>query len=177
MDRDLLHLLWVRFLFLGLTLLFLCLHLLPHNASSRYLIAPDILTILTFAWMIRRPDAITPLLIALCVLLADFLLQRPPGLWALLTILGMLFLRSRLHEMGRTGFWLEWLLVVLTIAVMILLNHAMFNITLLVAPDITLTLIQYILTILTYPIFVLITTYGFRISPKGFAEQRSGLLR
>ena len=51
------------------------------QGSNRFLIGPDLLIAFAFAWSLRRPEYVPSLLLALLFLLADLLLQRPPGLW------------------------------------------------------------------------------------------------
>ena len=60
--------------------------LLPLQTTPRSLAGPDLLLAFAVAWCLRRPEFVPPLALALAFLLADLLLQRPPGLWALLAL-------------------------------------------------------------------------------------------
>ena len=56
---------------------------------------PDIPLVITFVWIMRRPDVMDPILITLAFLFADMILQRPPGIWTLIALCATMFLRSR----------------------------------------------------------------------------------
>ncbi|MCX8955699.1 rod shape-determining protein MreD, partial [Ruegeria sp. NA] len=71
----------------------------------------DVLIALTFAWVLRRPDYVPTVLVALVMLMADFLLQRPPGLLAAPTVVGSAYLRSAALGMRDAGFAGEWMSV------------------------------------------------------------------
>ena len=60
--------------------------LLDHG-TQRTVIGPDLLIAFALAWSLRRPEYVPTLLLAILFLLGDLLLQRPPGLWALLALL------------------------------------------------------------------------------------------
>ena len=81
------HLWTYRALFLGLCLLIITAKILPITLDQGRLPSPDILLAVTLAWLLRQPSAVPVLSIVIVFLLADFLLQRPPGLWTLLVLL------------------------------------------------------------------------------------------
>ena len=72
-DRVALHLWLMRFIWLGLCLGLMFLHLLPLDSTPKGWAAPQLILALTFAWVLRRPEFVTPLMIALVFLLSDFL--------------------------------------------------------------------------------------------------------
>jgi rod shape-determining protein MreD len=55
--------------------------LLPLGLGTSGLPGPDLLLAFTFAWLLRQPAVVPVVSIVIVFLLADFLLQRPPGLW------------------------------------------------------------------------------------------------
>lgn len=145
--------LWsMRLVYLALALLIAFVHLLPMQTLPGRLAGPDLLTTLTFAWALRRPAYVPALLIALVMLLADFLFQRPPGLWALLVLLATEWLKNRARTVRENTFVAEWL----TAAGALLCITLVYRLTLgilIVAPGMfSLALMQYGMTVLAYPL-------------------------
>ena len=83
----------IAFVLIGLALI--VLRLLPLQTIPQTWAGPDVMLCLVFAWSVRRPDYIPTFLIALMILLEDFLLQRPPGLHAALVVCASLWLKSK----------------------------------------------------------------------------------
>jgi rod shape-determining protein MreD len=83
--------------------------MLPLGAQVGALPGPDLVMCLACAWVLRRPDYLPALLIAVIVLVEDMLLMRPPGLWAAIMLVGTEFLRhsrrifARADDTGRMG--------------------------------------------------------------------------
>ena len=75
-----------RLLWVLLALFIIFFQLLPLNTLPTKWPGPDLLVALTFAWAMRRPELVPALSVAFVMLLADFLLQRPPGLLAALIV-------------------------------------------------------------------------------------------
>lgn len=71
-------------------------------------IAPDLLLLLTLAWVMRRPKYAPAFVIAALFLLADFLFQKPPGLWAGLVLILCEIMRSRARSLRNLPFWVDW---------------------------------------------------------------------
>ncbi|MEX3014126.1 rod shape-determining protein MreD [Gymnodinialimonas hymeniacidonis] len=131
---------------------------------------PDLLLALTFAWMIRQP-AVVPLGMLLVVfLLADFLFQRPPGLWTLLIILASESIRTRRLTMAEFPFLVEWGVVAGAIMGMVLLNRLVLWILLVDLDPLGLTLLQGIVTIVIYPIVVAVSKFVFGLRKLGPTE-------
>lgn len=157
MDRSLAHLWLMRAAFLAATLLILFFHLLPLDTMPRNWAGPDILIGLAFAWCVRRPEFVPPLLLTAAFLLADFLLQRPPGLWALLALLACENLKTRGRALRDANFVAEWLTVGLVLIAITFAHRLILGITLLDLPRLTLSLSELGITLLSYPLIVLIT--------------------
>lgn len=144
---------WVmRLCYAGLAMVILFFHLLPLDSLPRGWAAPDLLLALTLAWALRRPDFVPPVLIAIVILLADLLLQRPPGLLAALTVAGAAFLHSRFGGHGETGFVAEWLAVAVVLIAIALLYRIVLAITSVDQAPLFLMASQLLLTILIYPL-------------------------
>ena len=152
--------LWLmRGAFLLLTLAILFFQLLPLDTTPRSWAGPDLILAFAVAWSLRRPDYVPPLVLALAFLLADLLLQRPPGLWALLALAGCENLKSRARNLRDAGFGVEWF----TVAVVLVMITAAHRIVLLLAlidvPRLSLTLSELGATLLFYPVAVGITRW------------------
>src|SRR6056297_679498 len=142
----------MRLLYVALCLALIFLHLLPLETLPRGWAGPDLLLALTFAWLLRRPDYVPPLLIAAIFLLADLLFQRPPGLWAAMVLLGSEALRAREPGLRDLTFAVEWLSVVTTLVAM-MVDQAPLG----------LSLMQVIATLLVYPLVAIVSKMVFGV--------------
>ncbi|MDE4134096.1 rod shape-determining protein MreD [Phaeobacter sp. QD34_3] len=145
----------MRMAFPALALVLLFFHLLPLDTLPSRWAPPDLLLALALAWSLRRPDFVPVLLLGATMLMADMLFQRPPGLFALLVVLGCEFLKSRVLPHPETAFAAEWLAVAMVISGIVVLNRAILAILAVAQAPLGLTLIQAVLTIAVYPLVVL----------------------
>jgi rod shape-determining protein MreD len=141
-----------RVTYLVLAFVLLAAPLLPLNTVPYSYGAPDILLAVTAAWTARRPDTLPVLVIAAVFLLADFLFQRPPGLYAALVLLMTESLRRRSARIRKGAFLGEWLAVSLWIAAVGLANHLILGLLGTPQAAIRFTLVQVVLTIALYPV-------------------------
>lgn len=111
-----------RLLFLGLAAAILFVRLLPLSAVPARFPGPDLLLCLTLVWIQRRPDYVPAFIIAAVFLLDDVLAMRPPGLWALIVLMGTEFLRSRETTLRDLPFVVEWGATSALIVAMTLIN-------------------------------------------------------
>lgn len=143
-----------RFLYLLITSVVIFIHILPTDLVAGRWPGPDILVALAFAWVMRQPEYIPTLLVALVMLTADMLFLRPPGLWAGLVILGLEFLRSREYLSRDLPFLIEWAMVS---GVLIAMTFA-YRVTLVIfavdQPSFGLEMIQLVATIISYPVII-----------------------
>lgn len=151
--------LWIMraaFLGLSLTILFACL--LPvETAAPTTWGGVDLLMAFAMAWSVRRPEYIPALLMALVFLLADLLLQRPPGLWALLLLLACERLKSQSLTLRDAGFPTECLTVGAMIVGIYVANRVILAILFIDLPPLGLYLLQMIVTLVSYPLAVFVT--------------------
>ena len=126
--------------------------------------SPDILLLLALAWAARRPSFAPAFLIAAIFLLADFLLQRPPGLWAGLVLILTEILRGRSRSLRTLPFWIEWGTVAMGIIAITMIDR--FTLTMVLVPQASmgLTLLQLALTIIAYPLVVFVSYAVFGVS-------------
>ncbi len=170
MDRPVSYLWAKRGLYVALAVLVVFLHLLPLDTKPDRLPFPDILIALTYAWVLRRPEYIPILIIAIVMFMADLLLQRPPGLLAALVVLGAAYLHSAAAGMKDSGFVGEWATVGAVITVVFVLNRLILGILSVQQAALGPVVVQVILTIAIYPVMVLLSQSAFGVRRKTAAE-------
>ncbi|WP_095590281.1 rod shape-determining protein MreD [Actibacterium ureilyticum] len=165
---------WMHYgLFVAVAGAILFILILPLSTTPQKIPGPDLLVCLAFAWVQRRPDYLPPLLLAAILLVADFLLMRPPGLWAILTLLGAEFLRTRHQGSGEMPFPAEWGFVAVVVILMALINWIVLGITVVPHHDLPSALIRAVMTIIAYPLIVLVTRQVFNIRRAGTGDMES----
>lgn len=151
------HVWTMRICFVALCVAIVFFHLIPLDTVPRRWAPPDLMLAFTFAWVLRRPDYLPVLLIAFVMLMADLMFHRPPGLWALCVVLGAEYLKYRTYAPGETGFASEWAAVCIVIIAITLGYRLILGLTLVPTPALGLSMVQMVLTILVYPLVVLVT--------------------
>lgn len=170
MDRPSSHLWMKRGLYLALAVLVMFLHLLPLDSKPDRWPFPDILMALTYAWVLRRPEYVPILAIAFVMLMADLLLQRPPGLLAALVVMGASYLRTAAPGMRDGGFVSEWTTVGAVITAVFVLNRVILAILSVQQAALGPVVIQVVLTIAIYPLIVLLSQSAFGVRRKSVAD-------
>ena len=127
-------------------------------------ITPQFLILLAVTWVTRRPSFAPVWVIAVVFLRADFLFQRPPGLWAALVIILTEILRGRSRSMRTLPFWLEWATVAAGIVAISVIYWVTLSIVLVPQGTLGLALIQLTLTLLSYPLVVFVSYALFGVS-------------
>ena len=173
MDRPASHL-WVkRGLYVGLAVLVMFLHLLPLDTKPDRLPFPDTLIALTYAWVLRRPEYVPILAMAIMMLMADLLLQRPPGLLAALVVLGAAYLRSAALGMRYGGFVSEWTTIGAVITTVFVLNRVILAILSVQQAAPGPVVIQVVLTIAIYPLIILLSQSAFGVRRKSVTDSNT----
>jgi rod shape-determining protein MreD len=169
---------FMRFCFVILALTTLFMHLLPLSTLPSAWAMPDILLGFAFAWSVRRPDYVPVVLLAALLLLSDLLLQRPPGLWAVLALLCCENLKLRAQNLRAENFVVEWASVAALIIGAMVIYRLVMAILLIQQPSLGLHLIQTAMTILSYPLVVFVTHafMGVRKSIPGDLDTSGGRL-
>ncbi|MDF3414548.1 rod shape-determining protein MreD [Sulfitobacter sp. M57] len=156
--------LWLmRAAFLLLTLVILFFHLLPLETTPRRWAAPDLVLCFALAWSMRRPEYVPALALACAFLLADLLLQRPPGLGAVLALIGCENLKGRSRSLRDANFAAEWISVSIIIVGIAVAYRVIHAVVLIEQPSLSLSLSELFLTLLVYPIVVAITHVGMGV--------------
>lgn len=150
------------YVFLGLLVMFF--NLMPLETLPRGWAGPDIILALTFAWALRRPEYVPPLLVAIVILLGDLMYHRPPGLWAALVLVATETLRARHVGLRDTTFAMEWVSVATTLVIVTLAYRTILALLVVDQAPLGLSLIQLAMTLIAYPLVVLIsqTLFGVR---------------
>lgn len=154
----------MRAIYLGLSLGILLLELLPLQTQPRSFAGPDMILLLTVAFALRRPEYVPPAVVAIALVLADLLLQRPPGLMAGLTVIITETLRGRSEGLRTLPFSVEWLTA--AAGILAIMIGYRFVLALFVIPQapMLLSLTQMLSTIIAYPLIVLgcVALFGMR---------------
>ncbi|MDW3223096.1 MAG: rod shape-determining protein MreD [Paracoccaceae bacterium] len=150
--------LWtMRLGFALLVCVILFFHLLPLQTTPQRWVGPDLLLAFAFAWSSRRPEYVPALALAGLFLLADLLMQRPPGLWAMLALLACEHLKARARGLRDANFAAEWLSVCILIAAIAMGYRVVLMVTAVDLPQFSLTLFETLMTMLFYPVIVPVT--------------------
>jgi rod shape-determining protein MreD len=159
-----------RGLYALLAAVLLFVRLLPLGSVAGGWPGPDLLMCVTFVWVLRRPDYVPALLIAVIVLIEDFLMMRPPGLWAALMVLAAEFLRNRAALTRELSFVLEWLLVSGIMTAVTMANRMVLAITMLDQVSLGQTMVQLVASILCYPVVVAVSALAFGVRKPAAGE-------
>ncbi|KPQ21354.1 MAG: rod shape-determining protein MreD [Rhodobacteraceae bacterium HLUCCA24] len=144
--------LWLkRTVFLVLCIAVIFFSLLPLDTGTPRWAPPDLLLALCLVWAARRPDYVPVLSIAFVALLADLLYQRPPGLYAALTVLGSEYLKARARMLRDSGFWVEWATAAAVLTVIALAYRLALGLLAVPQPPLALSLVQVLATVAIYP--------------------------
>lgn len=164
----------MRGVFAAVTVFILLAQLLPLETTPRRWVAPDLLLAFTLAWTVRRPDIVPVALVAAVFLLADFLLQRPPGLYTALVVIASEVARARHDDVRETVFAAEWFTATALITGVFLLYLIVTGIVSPIPVATGLLLMQALLTILVYPLVVGLSQaiFGIKIAAQGEVDDR-----
>ncbi|MCG7573428.1 rod shape-determining protein MreD [Phaeobacter sp. CNT1-3] len=155
---------WVKQLvFAGLCLAVIFFQLLPLETTPRRWTGPDLVLLICLTWSMRRPDFAPVYLIALVALMADLMLQRPPGLLAALTVVASQTLTKRARQMRDQGFAVEWLTIAGALLVVMLGNRLVLSLAAVPQAPLGLTIIQLIMSVLCYPAVVAAAHFLFGV--------------
>lgn len=152
------------------------LRALLEQGSTRMWVSPDLLIAFACAWSLRRPEYVPTLMLALLFLLSDLLLQRPPGLWALLALLACENLKGRSRSLRDATFGAEWVAVAVLLAMILVVNRVVLGVLLVNPPQLRLSLLELGVTIAIYPVAVFITrsVMGVRRAAPGELDALGG---
>jgi rod shape-determining protein MreD len=159
-----------RVIFVVAALILLFFRLLPLGTLAGHWPGPDLLVCLTLVWVMRRPDYLPVLLIAIVFLAEDLILLRPPGLWTAIMLLATEFLRGRAALTRELNFVVEWMLVAGLMVAMLLAYRLIFAMALLPQPGFGFALVQTIWSVLCYPLVVMASTLALDLRKPAMGE-------
>lgn len=148
----------------GVVALLILGNLLPLKIVPGRLPGPDLMICFTLAWVLRRPQYVPLPVVALLFLLADMFFMRPLGLWAAIVVVTVEILRLREPAMREQTFPLEWGVVAGVLLTMIAANRLIQTVFLVDQVSLGLEFTQFIVTVLCYPIVVLLTWFVFGVT-------------
>lgn len=115
----------------------------------------DLALCLCLAWVLRRPEQVFAGVIAVLFLFEDLLLMRPLGLWPLFVLAASEALRLRAFRWRDQAFVFEWLRVALLMGLMMIGYRLIMILFLLPVPGLGATTLQWLASVIAYPIVVL----------------------
>lgn len=157
--------LWIkRLTFLGLVLLIIFFRLLPLQTTAGGWIWPDFVLCLALAWSVRRPEYVPAVLLAAAFLLADLLLQRPPGLWALLALVACEKIKGQSRSLRDATLLSEIVTISIWIIGISVAYRVILGVLLVDTPAFGPSVKHILVTLVAYPVVVAIThlTLGVR---------------
>ena len=158
MNEDIQSRLWTMRIAFGLLVLaILFLRLLPLQTGTGGWIWPNFILCFALAWSVRRPEFVPATLLAVVFLMADLLLQRPPGLWAVLALVACEHLKGQARGLRDASLASEFVSVAVWIVGIGIAYQFVLGIMLLERAPLVSALMQIFVTILAYPLVVAIT--------------------
>jgi rod shape-determining protein MreD len=154
----------------GLFAVVLLARLLPLGGGAGAVPGPDLMLCIACAWVLRRPDYVPAVLIALVFLAEDLLLMRPPGLWAALVLAATEFLRGRAALLRDLSFLAEWLMVSAVIVAIAVAYRLALAVTMLPQGPLAPAAVQVAATVLAYPLVVAATRFLFGLRKPATGE-------
>ncbi len=164
------HIWTYRGIFLALCMVLILERLLPLGLGDSRLPGPDLLLAFTFAWLLRQPAVVPVAAIVIVFLLADFLFQRPPGLWTALAVVASESLRRRRLRMTEFPFLVEWGAIAGAVFGMVLAERLILWLLMANLPSLGLSLTQAIVTVAIYPLVVAVSKFLFGLRKLGPAD-------
>ena len=156
--------LWLlRALYFALGLLCIAYPLLPLQFTPDRFTAPDLIYVLTVAWVIRAPESAPFVLIAGLALLSDAVLMRPVGLWAMLLLGASEVVRFSYMAVRERGILAEFALAAGLFVAMLIIQNFFLWLSFSQSLEFT-SMVQFaMLTLLCYPAMVGFLNYIVRV--------------
>ena len=155
---------WIyRGIFLLLGLLAIAYPILPLQFVPERWPAPELLFALTMAWVVREPKSAPFLLIALLAIIADAVLMRPMGLWALMLLIASETVRFSYRAIQERGLIMEFSLVTALIVAMLIVQNLLLWVSFSQSLDASRMLQYGVLTLLCYPVMIAFLHYIIRV--------------
>ena len=166
----------MRFWYVVLILALLYLQLLPLQTVPRSWTGPDLIIVFTVVWSIRRPEYVPALLVAVMILLVDFVLLRPPGVMAAILVLARQALMRQGAGLRDATFFGEWMVAAAALVSITLANRIFLAVFLVDQPPLGMSLMALVVSIIAYPAIVLVSlaAFGVRKAAPGESDAVAG---
>lgn len=152
-----------RLLYFGLGLLMIAYPLLPLQFSPDRLAAPELLFALTMAWVVRQPKSAPFLLVAWLALVADAVLMRPLGLWAMMLVVSSEIIRFSYKSIQERGILMEFAMVAGLLTALAILQNLILWVSFSQPLDLARVVQFVMLTLVCYPVMVAFLHYILRV--------------
>ena len=164
---------WIyRIIFIAVAIFLILANLMPLQMTPQRWPWPNSLLLVIFCWSLREPNFVPVPLIIAVLLLQDFLLHRPPGLFSGISVTILILIKAITDSSDDKSFLAEWVRVSLAFAAISLIYHLVLTLSLVNTSQLRISLIQTIFNISIYPFIVLVSHYIFRVKRPYFT--RSG---
>ena len=155
---------WVyRVLYFLLGLFAVAYPLLPLQFSPARFSSPDLLFALTMVWIVRQPQSAPFLLVAALALLADAVLMRPMGLWAVLMLISSETVRFSYKSIQDRGIIAEFTLIASLLLAMVVLQNLVLWVSFSQVLEFAKIVQFVILTLASIPVILLFLHYVVRV--------------
>ncbi len=132
-------------------------HLIPLDTVPRRWTPPDLLIAFAFAWSLRRPDYAPAASIAAVMLMADLVVPAATGADGVADGAGQRIPQTRASGLREASFAGEWLAVCLSLLAITVLNRLTLGLLAVEQAQLSLSLIQMVMTMIAYPLVVLVS--------------------
>ena len=139
------------------------LAIIPMGLAANSVAFPDVLFALFVAWVIRQPDSAPVVAIVFLSVLADALMMRPIGLWAMMLLVGTEGLRLSERAFRDIPFLLEWLYVSVLFVLLSFLQNVVLFVSFSEMYAIGDVFWHAVRSIAVYPVVVAVLHWGLRI--------------
>ena len=164
---------WIyRIIFIAVAIFLILANLMPLQTTPQSWPWPNTLLLVIFCWSLREPNFVPVPLIIAVLLLQDFLLYRPPGLFSGISVFILIWIKAITASSDDKSFLAEWVRVSLAFAAISLIFHLGLSLSFVKTIELRISLIQTLFSITTYPFIVLVSHYIFRVKRPYFT--RSG---
>lgn len=152
-----------RALLMALITLAVFIKLLPLQTGASSLPWPDVILCLMTAWTIRRPELVPLWMVVAVGFITDMVFLRPPGVWALILILGFEGLRAHARREGTMSAASEAGAVLVLFTSAFLANRLFLLIFAVPQPNFGATVLELLASLMLYPLVALVTVFIFRV--------------
>ncbi len=153
----------ISLLYVAIAGIVVFVRLLPLGTGSGGLPPPDLMLLLGFAWVLRRPDFVPVWLFAAVLLVTDLLFLRPPGVGVGFAVIGLEFLRSRAILLREQTFTLEWATIGVVLVAMLLGERLLLALFVVDQVNFGLAMLSLLVNLAFYPLVVGLSVFVFRV--------------